>query len=257
MCGLAGILLFPTKRPESVWQEIRQLFTQMLVSNEERGRDASGVAAIQQDGTYGLFKQPIPASQLVETEAYESVIASINHRTTCLLGHTRMPTKGSRWDNANNHPLRAEWVLGIHNGHIHNDDELFGRLALPRRGQVDSEIIFRILDTLSPTSLDGTYLSAVQQQMARLQGRFATLSIDLRRPGRLLALKYNMPLCVHYHAPWQALCFSSRYLFLRKAFGRAVITEALPTLRAYLFEAERLPQQGKQPMDVLALEEAS
>lgn len=253
MCGLAGMLLFPTERPETVWQEIRQLFTQTLLFNEKRGREASGVVLIRRDGTFCLFKQPVPASELVETESYRTIMAAIGSETTCLLGHTRMPTKGSRWDNANNHPLLAGQVLGIHNGHIYNDDDLFDLLALHRQGQVDSEIIFRLLDTLSPLSLNGTYLMSTRRQVALLRGQFATLSVDLRRPGWLLALKYKMPLCVHYHSPWQALCFSSRYLFLRKAFGRSVITEALESRHAYLFDAGRLPEQGKQPLDVLPL----
>jgi glucosamine 6-phosphate synthetase-like amidotransferase/phosphosugar isomerase protein len=254
MCGLAGVLLFPTERPATEWQEIRDCFTQTLIFNEERGRQASGVTLIQRDGAFRLLKQPLPASELVETEPYRAILAAVGPETTCLLGHTRWPTKGSRWDNANNHPLLAGRVLGIHNGHIHNDDALFARLGLPRQGQVDSEIIFRLLDTLSPLNLNGTYLAAVRRQTALLQGRFTTLSVDLRHPGRLLTLKYEQPLCVHYHAPWRALIFSSRYLFLRKAFGRAVITEALPSRRAYLFDAERLPELDKQAVDSLPLE---
>ncbi len=78
--------------------------------------------------------------------------------------------------------------------------------------------------------------------------------MDLRKPTHLLALKYDMPLCVHYHEPWDALCFSSRYLFLRKAFGRSVITEALSTRHAYLFDSMRLSSLGKEPVAALSLE---
>ncbi len=251
MCGLAGILLFPMERSETDWRAIRRCFTQTLVHNEERGREATGVALIRRDGAYGLFKQPAPASQLVETDTYRDLLATVDAGTTCLLGHTRAPTKGSRWDNANNHPLVAGRVIGIHNGHIHNDDKLFAELGLPRKGQVDSEIIFRLLDTISVYSQNGTYLRAVRRRVNRLRGRFATLSVDIWQPGRLLALKKDMPLCVHYHQPWQALCFSSRYLFLRKAFGRSVITEALPPEHAYLFDAEQLSQRGKEPLGQL------
>ncbi len=248
MCGLAGILLYPSERPASDWQAIRDCFTQTLLANEERGREASGMAIIQRDGTFELHKGPVPASELIETKTYRRMLASVGPETTCLLGHTRMPTKGSRWNNANNHPLQAGHVLGIHNGHIHNDDELFVTLNLPRAGQVDSEIIFRLLDTLSPVHLNGTYPVAAQQKARALRGRFATLSVDVRRPERLLVFKREMPLCLHYHEPWQALCFSSRYIFLRKAFGRAVITEALESGRGFYFDALHLPQNGNQPL---------
>lgn len=254
MCGLAGILLSPGERTAEEWQEIRDCFTKTLIFNEERGRVASGVALIRRDGSYLLHKEPIPASEMIVTDAYREILDAVGPDTTCLLGHTRMPTKGSPWNNANNHPLVVGNVIGIHNGHIANDDELFDRFGLPRLGEVDSEIIFRLLDTLSPSRLDGTYLLAVRQQVTLLRGRFATLSVDLRRPTRILALKYDMPLCVHYHEPWNALCFSSRYLFLRKAFGRSVITEALSTRHAYLFDAMRLSELGKEPVAMLSLE---
>ncbi|MBN1659065.1 MAG: hypothetical protein JXA93_11710 [Anaerolineae bacterium] len=253
MCGLAGIFICPGERTEQEWAEIRDCFTQTLLFNEERGREASGVALVRSDSSLLLFKAPVPATELVEMDGYRRVVDALGPETTCLLGHTRMPTKGSRWNNANNHPVVAGHVVGIHNGHIKNDDQLFAALALPRQGEVDSEIIFRLLDTLSPAGDDGRYMAAVKNEMARLEGRFATMNVDLRRPDRLLVLKNEAPLCVHYHAPWQALCFSSRYLFLRKAFGRSVVTEALDSGYGYLFDAAGLPACGKEPLETLEI----
>lgn len=251
MCGLAGMLICPGERTAEAWAAIRECFTQMLLFNEERGRDACGVALICVDGSSKLFKAPVPAVELVASAGYRRVMECLGRNTTCLLGHTRMPTKGTRWNNDNNHPVVTGHVVGIHNGHIANDDALFAALGLPRRGEVDSEIIFRLLDTLSPASNNGSYLGAAARKVARLEGRFATLSIDLRRPGRLLVLKKDAPLCVHYHEPWHALCFSSRYLFLRKAFGKSVLTEALDPGRGYLFDAAELPARGKTPLEVI------
>ncbi len=252
MCGLAGVLLYPTPRPAAVWAEIRDAFTRNLLSNEERGWHAAGVALVQRDGSASLHKQPGTASELITTAAYRDVLERLGPATTIMLGHTRAPTKGSPQHNANNHPLCCGHVLGIHNGHIANDDALFSRLGLPRLAEVDSEIIFRLLDAI-PAAADEPYLPAVQARVALMEGVFAVLAVDLRAPHRLLALKHQAPLCVHYHLPWQALFFSSRYLFLRKAFGRSVITEALPGEHAYLFDADRLPDLGKQPFAGLAL----
>jgi glucosamine 6-phosphate synthetase-like amidotransferase/phosphosugar isomerase protein len=247
------MLLFPTERTQAEWNKLRQLFTQTFVFNQERGREASGLVRFERDGTFSLFKGPFPVSQLVMTKECQEILSAAGPQTTCILGHTRMPTKGAPEDNVNNHPLRAGPVIGIHNGHIRNDDALFRQLGLPRAGEVDSEIIFRLLATLSPARLNGTYLRSVLNRIQLLRGRFTTLSIDVRKPTRLLAVKADMPLCVHYHAPLQVLCFSSRYLFLRKAFGAAVVTEALPSQYAYLFDAEHLPLHGKHPMQALPL----
>lgn len=256
MCGLAGVLLYPTQRPETEWVELRGVFTRMLVFNEERGREATGVAVIQADGDYSLFKQPVPASELVGMYGYHKVIKTIGDSTTCILGHTRMPTKGSRWHNVNNHPLLAGHVIGIHNGMIGNDDQLFTRFSLPRSGEVDSEIIFRLLDTVDPadgnnelnSELNGAHLRTVWEKIQLLEGTFATLSVDLRKPTGLLVTKNLMPLCLHYEERLGALFFSSRYLFLRKAFGHSVVTEALPSGRSFYFNAQQLPDKGNEPV---------
>ncbi len=253
MCGLASILLYPKQRSPQEWDRIRNLFTQTLIFNEERGRDASGIALIRRNRRFELFKEPVPASQLVEMEPYQNILQAVDQDTVCLLGHTRLPTKGSRWNNHNNHPLLAGYTLGIHNGVIKNDDALFSSLSLPRLAEVDSEIIFRLLDTVSPAALNGRYLPVVRDKIRLLEGRLASICVDLRRPTQLLVIKRNNPLCMHYEPELQAIFFSSRYLFLRKAFGRSVITEALRSDSAYLFDAERLVNQSKQPIKSISL----
>jgi glucosamine 6-phosphate synthetase-like amidotransferase/phosphosugar isomerase protein len=248
MCGLAGLLLYPTQRSETEWAELRELFTRMLVFNEERGQEASGVALIRRDGIFRLFKQPVPPSQLVKMEPYQAIMAALGPETTCLLGHTREPTKGSRWNNDNNHPLLVGHTVGIHNGMIDNDDDIFTHSGLPRAGEVDSEVIFSLLDRIGPISNNGSYPSLVQRQISLLEGFFATLSVDLRWPTRLLVLKYLRPLCLHYEKRLNALFFSSRYLFLRKAFGHTVITEAMESKQGFIFDAEQLLKKGNTPL---------
>ncbi len=248
MCGLSGVLLHPGSRPPEQWREITRIATANLVFNEERGREASGIAVIRADGSYRLFKAPVPASKLVEMEEYRDVLSSVGEDTVCILGHTRAPTKGDPQNNLNNHPIVAGHVIGIHNGYIENDDELFARLGLPRAGEVDSEIIFRLLDGIDPTRRDGDYMEAVRARVNLLRGIFAVLAVDRRAPTRLLVLKHLRPLCVHYEREWQALFFSSRYLFLRRAFGRGVITEALESGYGYCFDALEIPRLGSSPL---------
>jgi len=255
MCGLAGILLFyPQERSPAAWQQIRDLFTRMLILNEERGRDASGVALVRADASYLLYKQPVPATELVRMPAYRALLSEVDERTTCLLGHTRLPTKGSRWNNLNNHPLKVGHLLGIHNGFITNDDDLFTLLGLPRQGEVDSEIIFRLLSSVSPAANNGLLAQAVRDRVRLLEGSFVTLSVDLRRPTRLLVLKQLGPLCMHYESDLKALFLASRYVFLRKAFGRSVITEALRPDHGFVFDAERLAHTKGRPTEEFPLQ---
>jgi glucosamine 6-phosphate synthetase-like amidotransferase/phosphosugar isomerase protein len=246
MCGIAALLLHPQQRSSADWQAIREIFTQNLMFNEARGQAATGLAVIQADGQASIFKQALPARQFVTTVRYQALLETIGPQTTLVLGHTRLPTKGSPANNENNHPLQAGPVLGVHNGRVSNDDVLFERLGLPRQAQVDSEVIFRLLETASPVALNGNYLEVVRPLMQHLQGQYTFLACDLRRSERLLVLKHENPLCLHYEHNWQALIFSSRYTFLRKAFGRAVSAEALEHDRLLWFDANSISTSGAQ-----------
>jgi glucosamine 6-phosphate synthetase-like amidotransferase/phosphosugar isomerase protein len=248
MCGLVGVLLKPRARSPESWGEILDVTTRNLLGNEERGRDASGIVVIHADGRYDLFKQPVDAASLTKMDGYRKVLDSVGEDVTCILGHTRYPTKGSRWRNVNNHPIVTGNVIGIHNGMIRNDDMLFHALDLPRRGEVDSEVIFQLQETIDPRQPLPGYCSTLRERANWLDGLFATLSVDLRNPTQLVALKHRRPLCLHYEDSCEALFFSSRYVFLRLAFGQSVIMEILEDGFGYCFDACDLPAWGSRPV---------
>jgi glucosamine 6-phosphate synthetase-like amidotransferase/phosphosugar isomerase protein len=231
-----------------MWQAIKDTLTRNLLINQERGEAATGLAVIQADGQMLIHKMPLPAAEFVATPEYEALLANLGPETTLLLGHTRHPTKGDPACNDNNHPLQAGPICGIHNGHVNNHDALFANCGCPRQGQVDSEVIFRLLETLSPLQLNGTYLTAVRSQLQQLQGEFTFLACDRRAPEQLLVLKHHKPLSLHFHPVWNVLIFSSRYIFLRKTFGRSLLAERLPSNQLLLFDARALPRLGHRPV---------
>jgi glucosamine 6-phosphate synthetase-like amidotransferase/phosphosugar isomerase protein len=251
MCGIAAILLYPTKRPPEMWAAIRASFTDNLLFNEERGRKASGLAVLKKDVPATIHKSPICAHEFVEEAAYQQLLNGIDSQTTLVLGHTRQPTKGSPNNHHNNHPIQAGKVIGVHNGHINNDDLLFADCDCERLGEVDSEIIFQLLWHDLPLAFGEAGLTAVQSNLQRLQGKFVILAGDQRTPEKLLVVKENNPLSLHYHPEWQALIFSSRYIFLRKTFGRAVLKENLPGNHLFIFDADKLPQYGANAVAML------
>ena len=230
-----------------MWQAIKDTFTRNLIFNEERGKAATGLAVVQAGGQVAMQKMARPAAEFVTSPAYLALLEQVGPQTTLLLGHTRHPTQGDPATPHNNHPLQVGPIFGVHNGHIDNDAALFTRFNLPRQTQVDSEIIFRLLEPYSPARLNGSYLAAVRPHLQLLQGRFTFLAVDRRAPHKLLVLKHNNPLSLHFEPAWNALVFSSRYIFLRKAFGHSVITEALPHDQLLLFETSSLSQHGCQP----------
>lgn len=241
MCGLAAIFLKPRQRSAAERESLAAHFVANLLANENRGKDATGAALIRRDGSLQIYKAPLPASHFVETPGFTRLLAALDDDTVALLGHTRFPTKGSPNNNHNNHPLQATYTIGVHNGHITNDDTLFTRHRLPRVAEVDSEVIFRLLDGLDPTQSDRPYLEAVARTTAQMRGPLAVLGLDLRRPERLIVIKADAPLSLHYDSEREALFFSSRYLFLRNTFGPGVTAEVLKSSRTFLFDAHTLP----------------
>ncbi len=242
MCGLFGVLLAPGERSPEAWQSIADLFTAGLVDNQARGRDATGVALIRDDGTFRLYKASLPAARFTTDPYYKSLLRRVEERTTAMIGHARLPTKGDPACYCNNHPILVGNVVGVHNGHVENDDALFAHYSLPRTGEVDSEIIFRMLNELAPSRDPARYVADVAKIIGEMNGIITMLSVDLRRPHWLLIVKNGAPLSFHYDAALRALFFSSRYLFLRKTFGHDVVFEKLPRASVMLYDARELPE---------------
>src|SRR5918992_3579404 len=137
MCGIAGYSLAPRSRVD------RTLAAQILLAAiAERGADAVGYAYRGEGVPLGLHKQRSGASELL---ADVSVPAGASH----LVLHVRDYTKGHPRIEANNHPVRHGAVVGVHNGIILNDDEIFAERGFEREAPemtVDSEAIFALAE---------------------------------------------------------------------------------------------------------------
>jgi glucosamine--fructose-6-phosphate aminotransferase (isomerizing) len=133
MCGIAG---FSAGRDEEM--DANQVARALLLGIEERGRDATGAAFVEDRQTY-LAKAAVPASQFVHT-------LPMRPDTRLAILHTRLATQGSPTRNENNHPVDVGGIVGVHNGVVYNDNALFARLAPGvRSAEVDSEAIFASL----------------------------------------------------------------------------------------------------------------
>src|SRR5215204_4270165 len=137
MCGIAGYSLSGSSSVD------RTLAAQSLLAGiAERGADAVGYAHRGPSGPVEVHKQRSGASALLEE-------ISIPGEAVEALVHVRDYTKGHPSITANNHPVRHGPVVGIHNGIIVNDDELFERHGWRRAEPemtVDSEAIFALAE---------------------------------------------------------------------------------------------------------------
>lgn len=212
MCGLTGVILQTKRRRKVEVEEIGRMFTELLLLNQARGKDAAGLAMIRRDGTYSLCKRPGPAAKLVLEDKYAEIMGRLDNGTTCLLGHTRWKTRGSEANSLNNQPIRAGAVIGTHNGTILNADRLFKRYRLRRTAETDSEFIFRLADKKESIEDFTVCVRDVRGGMSAVFTRTSS-------PDTILAIKGNKPLTLWYHKDFRAVFYSSEEWPLKRVIG--------------------------------------
>jgi glutamine---fructose-6-phosphate transaminase (isomerizing) len=178
LCGIAGYSLAPESRVE------RTLAARALLAGiAERGADAVGYAYRCPASPISVHKQRSGATGLIDR-------IGVPGDATKLLVHVRDYTKGHPSLVANNHPVRHGAVVGIHNGIIENDDELFARYRIERaepQMTVDSEIIFALAERSR-----GVTAAALEE----LYGSMAAAWLDEGRPELMLARGMGRPLWI-------------------------------------------------------------
>jgi glucosamine 6-phosphate synthetase-like amidotransferase/phosphosugar isomerase protein len=177
MCGIAGYSLVDGSSTPCT------LAAQALLAGiAERGDDAVGYAYRGSEGVV-VHKRQTGASGLIDD-------VGVPDDATQLLVHVRDFTKGHPSLDVNNHPIRHGTVVGIHNGVIANDDELFVHHGFEREWPgmtVDSEVIFALAEEArsDPRCLE------------ELHGTMATAWLDERDPETLyLARGFGRPLWI-------------------------------------------------------------
>ena len=211
MCGIAGFSLHPNHRVDS-----RRLAKELLLEIVARGHHATGMAWTDNDGEVYYHKQPMPAERYIRE--YMDVLPS-DARTVIL--HTRYATKGSPRIEENNHPIMRPGIVGVHNGVIHNDDEIFSLVGSERYGQVDSEAAFTLL---ADTELHPT------EAITFLEGRVALSWIETSDPRWLHVARYkDSPLAIA-QTKIGSFVFASTLPMLKQASARAGL--ALSTIEA-------------------------
>jgi glucosamine--fructose-6-phosphate aminotransferase (isomerizing) len=178
LCGIAGYSLGAESRVE------RTVAARALLAGiAERGADAVGYAYRIPGRPISVHKQRSGASALLDR-------INVPQDARKLLVHVRDYTKGHPSLAANNHPIRHGAVVGVHNGIIQNDDELFAEHDIERAEPemtVDSEIIFALAERSR-----GRTAAALEQ----LYGSLATAWLDEGRSELVLARGMGRPLWI-------------------------------------------------------------
>lgn len=229
MCGICGYLA--TKR--GTGKQAKAVMHRLLVASQVRGTDAAGIAYVNHDGLLNVVKQPGRAADLVDGKAYKYCLTHNN--PDVMIGHTRAKTQGDAKDNNNNHPLHTPGGLAlVHNGIIHNEAALFAKYKLPRTGEVDSEIIIRLIEHYHRTERK-SMVNAIKAAADEISGGMACAMIDKTAPDKLYLWASDNPLALAYEHDTGVVYFGStpdiletsliQYKYVFGLFPRAINKE--------------------------------
>jgi glucosamine--fructose-6-phosphate aminotransferase (isomerizing) len=153
MCGIFGLLIGENLKLSP--KELMQTVNRMFKLSESRGKEASGIA-LRLSQTIYVLKEPISSSKLIKSSKYQNLFNStINNEAydgthiqspLLILGHSRLQTNGASEINTNNQPVVKDGAVGVHNGIIVNDTELWKMFPdLNKKYDVDTEVFLSLL----------------------------------------------------------------------------------------------------------------
>lgn len=170
MCGIFGFVASADYSAGS--ERLGKLAAELFLLSESRGSEASGIA-IADGAELSLFRRAQPASRMLQTPEYQDFLKARLPRGSGanmrVIGHSRLVTNGSQGMEANNQPVISDHCVGVHNGIIVNDAELWERNRdLARRTQVDTEVFYRLFDKHFASSGDAA--TALREVFGAIEG---------------------------------------------------------------------------------------
>jgi hypothetical protein len=213
MCGIFGVFSAGDgPEPARLHGALRQLAR----LSESRGKDASGLVFRNvAERQFLIVKGAVPLRDLLETEEVRRPLERLRagHSDFAVMGHARLVTNGSQTESKNNQPLVTSGIIGIHNGIIVNDRELWSRHPeLAPRCEIDTEVMLALVRAQLRDGWD--LATAVARTANEIFGSFAValLPDDMDR----LVLATNTGSLYYLSIEGRYLAFASEEYFLKK-----------------------------------------
>lgn len=154
MCGIFGIIV--NNKTHCKGHVMKQIFTDLFVLSESRGKEASGISFMTGSDIY-IVKYSLRASHFLKTREYNDLFTKFeaNKDTKdcerfpapiCTMGHSRLVTNGTQLIRNNNQPVVSDDMVAIHNGIITNTDELYKQFpAFKKKTMIDTEVLLYLI----------------------------------------------------------------------------------------------------------------
>ncbi len=224
MCGIFGVLAGPDA-PLSA-RRIQDIVDVLFRLSESRGREAAGVAVLSPDAIR-VYKEAVPASVMIRTPEYRGLVGqalsgvSSNGspgRAIAIIGHSRLVTTGGQNDRRNNQPVMNAGTVGVHNGIVVNDRQLWEAFPdLSRNGEVDSEVIVALIRRFLTRT--GSLAGAVREAFRRIRGA-ASVAVLFEDLDQAVLASNNGSLYACFDAGGRLGVFASERYILRVLIRR-------------------------------------
>jgi len=202
MCGIFGFVAAPGASFDPA--RIRPFLKDLFRLSEPRGQEASGLAIASQ-GEISVFKRGLAPRTMLASEDFkiflDRTLAGITlddagklDQSLAVIGHCRMVTNGAEIVPGNNHPILTAHSIGIHNGIVTNDADLWqANPSLSQDHETDSEVLFQLIDR--HTAESGQLAEGVARAYGEIKG--AASIAFLRNDAPVLGLATNIG-SLHY-----------------------------------------------------------
>ncbi|KKN37506.1 hypothetical protein LCGC14_0762780 [marine sediment metagenome] len=269
MCGIVGVVQYDSKvNKETRQKALKILFADTMLRTQSRGRDATGVYQIMENGDWMMAKKAEKVSEWLckgrsdntDPQIYQDFAdtwGSYPYELKALVGHCRAKTVGST-DNENNHPFAIQLdesnaILGVHNGTLNNHEVIFDRLPkiLERQGSVDSESLFHYLFHATEHGIQEMTPDIIKSLGERVEGTYAVVMANSRFPHQVSVFRQTRTIHMFMISPLNIVLMASESKFIKEAleqydFIRQFLMPELPELDT---EDRMLPERDYRIFD--------
>lgn len=230
MCCILGVGLLKGHKLKNSHSLIGMISI-LLKEAEVGGQQASGVALMHENKA-NVLRRALSGSQLASSYEYISFMSDnvkigkdseSGNELQSIIGHCRMPTQGDPSNHYNNHPVVTNHIIGVHNGVINNDHELFAdfKKSFTRIAEVDTEIIFQLVSYFGSKGLRAGTVDAIQKAAPYLRGWYACAAVNADRPYNLYLFRHGATVKILYYPEVKVVFFATREYFIDAAIDKA------------------------------------
>lgn len=231
MCGIFGMLFLNNKNIKA--DVVKDILCKLMLKSQARGPHATGLS-FAKERRFITYKHNVNASTFLSLPNTRKIIDSgigdnVSMFPFSVIGHTRYETQGPHTNPDNNHPIICGNIVGVHNGCISNDDNVFRWLAEIKKqnvriAQVDSEAIFSGIYYLAEkkklsatTTMRNPVTYAITALCRDLSGSLACAVQDAENPTAVWLFRRNNPIDMLYFEREGMLLFASDKNYIRDA----------------------------------------